>query len=67
LKHVWKVVNELRKKHEDWELIRWQKINIKAINEETDQQIAILNQLPPDAKSWDVTVGMREDIADIKA
>ncbi len=67
LKQVWKVVNDLRKKHEEWELIRWQKINIKSINDETEQQIAILNQLPSDAKSWDVTLGMREDIADIKA
>ena len=57
---------ELRKKHEEWKSVRWQKINVKNLNEQIESQLNMLNNLTRDSLSWDISLGMRQDINDIK-
>ena len=57
---------ELRKKHEDWKSVRWQKINVKSLNEQIESQLNMLNNLTRESQSWDISIGMRQDILDIK-
>ena len=66
LNHTWSTIKEIRNVHDEWESIRWQKVNIKLVNEETEKQVEMLNHLPADAQSWDVVRGARDDITNLK-
>ncbi len=66
LKKTWKTVEEIRNKHSEWKSIRWQKVNIKSANEETDKQLEYLGNLPQDTSTWDIILGLRFDINNIK-
>jgi dynein heavy chain len=41
-------------------------VNTKTANEETDKQLELLQSLPIDAHVWDVVLGTRQDIMNIK-
>jgi dynein heavy chain len=66
LNHTWNTIKEIRNVHQEWESIRWQKVNIKLVNEETEKQLELLNHLPTDAQSWEVVRGARDDIINLK-
>ncbi len=60
------VCRELRKKHDEWKSVRWQKINVKLINEQIESQLNTLNNLTSETQGWDISLGTRQDILDIK-
>ncbi len=66
LKQTWKTIRDIRKKHGEWHAIRWQKVNIKMANEETDKQIESLNNLAPVTRNWDNVIGTIQEINNIK-
>ena len=41
-------------------------MNIKQAHEETDKQLEMLVNLPEEAEPWDVVIGTRADILNIK-
>lgn len=57
---------EIRDKHNEWKSIRWQKVNIKLANEETDKQLECLANLPEDTATWDIVLGTSFDITNVK-
>ena len=66
LKQTWKAIRDIRKKHNEWHAIRWQKVNIKTANEETDKQLESLNNLAPVSHSWDNVLGTIHEINNIR-
>ncbi len=66
LKKCWKTVEEIRSKHGEWKSIRWQRVNIKQANEETDRQLEILAGLPEGTATWDIVLGTSFEISNIK-
>lgn len=46
--------------------MRWQRINVRLLNEQTENQLNLLNNLPMETQNWDITLGMRNEIMDIK-
>ena len=66
LRQTWNVIREIRTKHNEWKSIRWQKVNVKIANDVTDKQLEMLNNLPVDANAWNVVVGAKNDIINIK-
>lgn len=62
LKQVWRLIRDIRKKHSEWKAFNWQKIDIKKINEETDSELNMLNNLTLELQSWDVIHGLKHDI-----
>jgi hypothetical protein len=61
LKQVWRLVRDIRNKHNEWKLVNWQRIDIKKINEETDSELNIFNNLAMELQSWDVIEGLKHD------
>ncbi|CAF0814108.1 unnamed protein product [Brachionus calyciflorus] len=66
LKQTWKTIKDIRTQHNEWKSIRWQKVNIKSAQEETDKQLELLDSLPVEAHIWDCYTGTVADINNIK-
>lgn len=60
------IYREIREKHNEWKSIRWQKVNIKNVFEETDNQLESLNGLAAEAHLWDCFMGTQDDINNIR-
>ena len=58
--------SDIRNKHMEWRSIRWQKVNIKEANEETEKQLEALNTLPSETRNWDIFVTTKYEIQNIK-
>jgi dynein heavy chain len=66
LEQTWKAIGDIRKKHEEWKSIRWQKVNIKLANEETDKQLDQLSNLASEIHGWDIYLNIKQEILNIK-
>ncbi len=66
MEQTWKAISDIRKKHEEWKSIRWQKVNIKLANEETDKQLDQLSNLASEIHGWDIYLNIKQEILNIK-
>ncbi len=66
LKRVWEAVRVVREKHVDWKRHRWQRMNTRYLQEETDKQLETVRALPESVHCWDVYQGLEGAVLDIQ-
>ena len=52
--------------HNEWKRHRWQKMNTRALQDETDKQLGDVKALPAATHNWDVYYALFDSIVDIQ-
>lgn len=67
LKLTWETVRVIAAEQAEWKRHRWQKMNIKFLDEATMKQKERVENLPNHVKEWDVYAGLVESIVTIQS
>lgn len=67
LKVVWKRVKSIEEEQNEWKKLRWTKVDTQHLQNETNKQMENVHNLPDDVFTWDVYVGLHENVSNVHA
>jgi hypothetical protein len=66
LQAVWSVAETVRTELAEWTAERWTKVDTEQLREDTARHGALIERLPREVLSWDVVIGLHEDVCAVQ-